>query len=523
MEILAIALMLIGIYLLLILGSYSQSDPGWFKTGSGAEIRNFGGTFGAYFSDLVLQGFGHIAYLIPILFAYGAFKFHQLKAAGRVLDYPRVTIIIIGVVLTFIGGCVLESLHFAHLAADRPFTGGGFLGDGFRKDFVASFGQIGTSLLALVAFLSGITMFSRLSWFWLMDTIGEQACDMVEWLKNFRQEREDRAIGEVAKESREDSVAQMREKVAVAKPIRIEPKIATPTVVDSGRREREKQVSLFTADDKAEHILPPLDLLDEESIAGDLAPNVAASLFTMQYIQQVDSTNAVAAKLALPAAGKFSVVLAEAQSAGKGRRGRNWISPFAANIYLSLVWPLQRPLHEASVLSPYLAICITESLYALGLPGLGLKWPNDIYCNNKKLAGLLIECSGELSDACKMVVGLGVNVAMTKYQHVDIDQEWTDVLSNVPDWPLTRSELAAQLINSLVSGLHCFEKNPVEDLVQRWARWDVMENMTINIHADTHVRHGIARGIDVDGCLLLDTGDCVERISVGDVSLRRQE
>lgn len=270
MEILAIALILIAFYMLLILVSYNAADPGWFKTGSGDEIKNFGGTFGAYFSDLVLQSFGYFAYLIPILFAYAAFKFHQLKSQNNALEYGRITIAAIGVALTLIGGCILESLHFAHLAADKPFIGGGFLGDGLRKSFVASFGLIGTSLLALVAFLSGVTMFSRLSWFWLMDTLGEKACDMVEWAKNFRSEREDRAIGEVAKESREDSIAQMREKVAVAKPIKIEPKIATPTVKDSGRREREKQVSMFTPEEHGEHVLPPLGLLDEpeESVVG---------------------------------------------------------------------------------------------------------------------------------------------------------------------------------------------------------------------------------------------------------------
>lgn len=266
----------------------------------------------------------------------------------------------------------------------------------------------------------------------------------------------------------------------------------------------------------------PIDLLDEHAIVSNLAPDVADSLFTMQYIQQVDSTNEVAAKLVLPPAQKFSLVLAEAQSAGKGRRGRSWASPFAANIYMSLVWSLQRAMHEAGALSPYLAIYIVEALHALGLPGLGLKWPNDIYCNNKKLAGLLIECSGELSNACKIVVGLGVNVAMTKYKHIDIDQEWTDIHFNVPNWLLTRSELTVRLINSMVAGLKSFEETSVADLVQRWARWDVMKNMQVNVHADAQVRHGIARGIDIDGCLLLESGQGVERISVGDVSLRKQ-
>ena len=263
-----------------------------------------------------------------------------------------------------------------------------------------------------------------------------------------------------------------------------------------------------------------LDLLDQARIVNNLAPEVASSLHNIHCMQQVDSTNTQAANLPLPSINKFSVILAEMQSAGKGRRGRTWVSPYAANIYLSIVWPLQRSLHEASCLSPYLAICVADVLSSLGLPEVGLKWPNDIYCNNKKLAGLLIECSGELGGQCKMVVGLGVNVAMKNYNYIQIDQQWTDICSNAPNWHLSRNELASNIINTLVEGLHSFENRSLPNLVQRWVHRDIMESTHVDVYTGNKTQSGIARGIDNDGCLLLETEHGVERISVGDVTLR---
>jgi S-DNA-T family DNA segregation ATPase FtsK/SpoIIIE len=262
LELFAIGLVLVGIYVFLTLVSYHAQDPGWSKTGVGDQVHNFGGIFGAYSSDLFLQGFGYFSYIVPALFVYAAYKLHGLRAEPREITYSRIVIIIIGVIVTFIGGCVLESLHFGHLAASQPFVAGGILGDSLQKSFIAMFGQIGTTLFAVVAFLSGITMFSQLSWFWLMDTLGEKTCDGVDWVKNFRREKNDKAIGEVARESRVDSVATLRERIIPSKPIKIEPKVA-PTVNDSGRREREKQVSLFTPTESGEFVLPPLALLDD--------------------------------------------------------------------------------------------------------------------------------------------------------------------------------------------------------------------------------------------------------------------
>ncbi|MGH1429283.1 MAG: DNA translocase FtsK [Arenicella sp.] len=265
-EIIAIALAVVGAYFFLTLVSYSNTDPGWSKTAINSEVNNFGGIFGAYFSDLILQAFGYFAYLIPVLFIYGAYKVHKLKSEETELPYSRFVYVALGVAITFIGGSVLESLHFAHLAKNESFSGGGILGSSLGSSFMSIFGQIGTTLLAVVAFLAGVTLFSRLSWFWLMDELGEKACDGVDWLKNFRREKQDRAIGEVARETRVDSVATLREKITPSKPIKIEPKVA-PVVNDSGRREREKQVSMFAPAETGDHGLPTLALLDEPGAA----------------------------------------------------------------------------------------------------------------------------------------------------------------------------------------------------------------------------------------------------------------
>ena len=264
----------------------------------------------------------------------------------------------------------------------------------------------------------------------------------------------------------------------------------------------------------------PADLLNQAEIESKFSSSVANNLVEIHCLQEIDSTNRYAGKLELPHEGGFSVVLAEMQTAGKGRRGRHWVSPYAANVYLSLLWPLRRPLHEAGMLSPMLAISMLTALEELGVTGLNLKWPNDIYCHNKKLAGLLIECSGEISGGCKMVVGMGVNVLMSRFDDVDIDQHWTDMLSHTQDWQHSRNDVVAKLIHNAVSALVQFENNTCDDLIDTWSQWDIMKDKQVELHSGQSIKTGVARGIDNDGCLLLETSSGVEKISAGDVSLR---
>lgn len=269
-----------------------------------------------------------------------------------------------------------------------------------------------------------------------------------------------------------------------------------------------------------------LDLLDAQSILAKLSQATSKRLQKLNIEQQTSSTNISIAENALPKAGHFSVLLAEMQTAGKGRRGRAWVSPYAANIYMSVLCNMQKPLSELSTVSPSLAICIAQALTDIGVQGIGLKWPNDIYCENKKLAGLLIECSGELSGYTKMIIGIGVNVYMSQHNNISIEQRWTDIISHLDvnrnKDLFSRNELVASLLNHMQPLLDEINHSDSSGLSEQWAQWDIMGNKRVVLHAATESISGIARGIDDYGCLLLETDAGLQQISAGDVSLRAE-
>ena len=264
-----------------------------------------------------------------------------------------------------------------------------------------------------------------------------------------------------------------------------------------------------------------LDLLSVKQIAAHLDATTLNKLKKIECLQEVDSTNQYAAQLELPPAGRFTVVLAESQRAGKGRRGRAWVSPFAANLYLSLLWPLQKPLHTASVLSPYLAVQMARSLHQMGVTSVGVKWPNDIYSDDKKLAGILIECVGEINGHCRMIIGVGLNVYMSQYMEVNIDQPWTDMVSEVPAHSIKRNQLAAIIITGIAETLDLFEQDKLNSLASEWQSWDVMKDKPVSILSEHGTKSGIARGINNDGSLILETPvGKYENILMGEISMR---
>ena len=276
---------------------------------------------------------------------------------------------------------------------------------------------------------------------------------------------------------------------------------------------------------KGYRLVSPLDMLSDTEIKARLTPSVSSQLQSLDVLQEVDSTNNYIGQYSLPASNCFSVVLAESQTGGKGRRGRHWVSPYAANIYMSVLWPFKKSLIEVGALSPLLAVSVVESLSEFGVEGLAVKWPNDIYCHGKKLAGLLIECSGEVNGATKMIIGLGVNVRMSERENALIDQPWTDVLSNIKQKIISRNEIIALLLNQIVNTLDKYESLAGDQLadaclVERWARWDIMQNRSVVLEIGEENIYGVAEGIDASGCLLLKTEHGEQSFTAGDVSLR---
>ncbi len=262
-EIVVFVSVFIALYALLSLVSYNPSDAGWSHSGGSLDsVQNWGGSKGAMFSDMLLHGFGYVSYLVPIMILVLGIRFYINRNDPNESNYLSRVIVAIGFLITVAGGCGLENLHFNHFAASKPFVAGGFLGDWLNNSMIGAFGQIGSTLLMVTLFLTGVTIFTGLSWFSLMDTIGEKIFTTIENIQERREQKEDREIGAKARVIRQDTVTELKEKVKIEP--KIKPKIApTISTKDSGRSEREKQASLFGGTMQSDsEALPTLALLD---------------------------------------------------------------------------------------------------------------------------------------------------------------------------------------------------------------------------------------------------------------------
>ncbi len=252
----------LALYLLLALLSYDPNDPAWSNSGVGSRVSNASGRFGAWLSDLLLQGFGYVAYLFPIMVAWLGWRIYRQRALRESRTGARSLITIMGFAGTIVGACGLEYLHFDQIAEGRPFTAGGVCGSLISQWLMGSFGYAGTTVIQLTVFLSGVTFFTGLSWFWLMDEIGEQVFKLFDYVSSKFTATVDRVVGVKARKSRRESVKAIRERLHLDEkpPPRIEPKVRIAP--DSGRKEKEQQSSIFEPTETNSTALPALSLLD---------------------------------------------------------------------------------------------------------------------------------------------------------------------------------------------------------------------------------------------------------------------
>lgn len=246
-----------ALYLLLCLATYHPGDPGWSSSGTGAPLGNAGGIVGAWIADLGLLLFGFMAYLFPVLLAYGGWLIIRgVKGeAGTVEWAMRLT----GFALTLAAGCALAQIHSATPLEDLPQGGGGILGAAFGGLLVGAAGGLGSTLLLLALLFAGITLFTGLSWVSLADITGRATFALGEWLRDRFERFQDWQHGRRARHDREKTRAAVIRKDAVKAPPKIEPKL--PQLEQSKRAKKEAQIQLF--DSIPAGSLPPLTLLDD--------------------------------------------------------------------------------------------------------------------------------------------------------------------------------------------------------------------------------------------------------------------
>ena len=251
-------LTVIALFLLISLVSFSPQDPGWSHSSDTGMVSNLGGRAGASFANLFLNLFGLMAYLFPIMLLWLVVRIYRQKSASHAKDIQTRIAVSIGFVLTLIGGCGLSQMYFYSPVDANSYLAGGYLGDAIASTLTPSFGSVGGTLLLLALFLSGITLLTGLSWFWLMDVTGKYTLLAYAWIKGIFISLREKKISSKMLEQRKVSVKKARRSQEKKKPVRIEPKIAQPE--QSERKEREKQKDLFSR--PANELLPSLALLD---------------------------------------------------------------------------------------------------------------------------------------------------------------------------------------------------------------------------------------------------------------------
>lgn len=262
----------------------------------------------------------------------------------------------------------------------------------------------------------------------------------------------------------------------------------------------------------------PLDLLDADALLGGLPAAAQAEIASLDVAWSVDSTNSELLRRDTPAAG-CAVLLAERQTGGRGRRGRSWTSPLGAHIYLSLARRFGGGLARLGGLSLVAGVAAAEGLRDLGLSRVGLKWPNDLVIDGRKLGGLLVEGGGEAGGPVRAVIGIGLNVRMPAAQAGLIDQPWLDLAQALPE-PASRNAVAQAVLGRLLPALAVFDAEGLAAFRPRYAALDALHGQRVVVRLDSGDVFGTAEGIAEDGALRLRTPQGLRDFHAGEVSVR---
>ncbi|MHC6655091.1 bifunctional biotin--[acetyl-CoA-carboxylase] ligase/biotin operon repressor BirA [Aeromonas salmonicida] len=276
---------------------------------------------------------------------------------------------------------------------------------------------------------------------------------------------------------------------------------------------KELGLDLFSLTGKGYRLAVPMALYDQAQLQA-LAPMAPVHCFPV-----IDSTNQYLLERVNQLQSGESC-LAECQTAGRGRRGKPWVSPFGCQLILSMYWRLEQGMAAAMGLSLAVGVAVVQALESLGYPGVELKWPNDLYYQGRKLAGILVEMSGSAGASCNLVIGMGLNLAMPAREGERIDQAWSELRHIQPEL-VDRNLLAARMLGHLQQAMLTFEQQGLSHFVDDWNRLDHFAGRPVRLLMGEQEIRGIARGIDDRGALRLETSEGIKFYLGGEISLRR--
>lgn len=260
----------------------------------------------------------------------------------------------------------------------------------------------------------------------------------------------------------------------------------------------------------------PLVLLDKNTIYAGIDDRFQQQSIQLHLLPTIDSTNTFLKQNVKD--NSNSLCLSEQQTAGRGRLGRTWASPFGENMYLSVAWRTTESLAKLSGLSIAASLALKSAL----MPWIGdiqVKWPNDLLWHGKKIAGTLVEVTAESHGSCLIIVGMGLNIntqtnihPLTNLPHCSM----RDILGCYLD----RNDIVIATINHCLHTFSQFEQLGLLPLLEAWKRADYLYDQEVTIYQHQQTEHGVAKGINSLGHLLVesDNGD-IKEISSGEASL----
>lgn len=283
---------------------------------------------------------------------------------------------------------------------------------------------------------------------------------------------------------------------------------------------QEMGLDIFKVSGKGYSLNNNVGLLEQTKIQQHYQ-NLGAHTAKVEVQPIIDSTNSelmrrIAAKQILESG---TVIVAEMQQAGRGRRGRVWQSPFGANLYYSYYWRLDDGLQAAMGMSIAVGLAVFDTLKALYKLEIQLKWPNDIYLNNEKLAGVLVELDGQPQGPCQLVIGIGINLQMPDSFSQHIDQAWTDLSQHTQQ--IDKNQLVAYLTYCLEQRLAQYSQTGLNDMYQQWNSLNVFAGQYVELNTGHRSWGGVCEGIDANGGIRIRQDGEVKSYYGGEISLRK--
>lgn len=300
--------------------------------------------------------------------------------------------------------------------------------------------------------------------------------------------------------------------------------VTRSTVFNALQTLRDRGLEIHAVRGKGYRLPAAVDWLEEERIRSGLGVG-GGYVDAVRVMQEVDSTSTRLMASPPPPPGRAVVCLAEFQTGGRGRRGRRWLSPPGAGVWLSLAWQFDRPPENLSALGLVAGLAVREALAGLGVDDILLKWPNDLVVADEKLGGVLVEMRAEGNGPCLVVIGVGINHRLPARLAAEVreagglapvDLATVNAAGAVP----SRNAVAAAVISALAVRLEAVARQGAGDVRTEWRRSDALAGRQVVVETGGRSIPGRAAGIDLDGALRIEQEGGMVRVTAGDVSVR---